>query len=513
MKKNIKLLAVIALCIGLLAINTKVYAETAKVNTGDVRLRKQATTNSDVVEVLPKNTEVEIISKDGDWYKVQYKNGNNKLTGYIRQDLLDVNEETSSETSVETNIIQDEPTANEPVTREDTVSIQENVTITINSKTDLRILPLINSSKIGSLDEKTEVFINEIIGKWCYVETSSLSGWVLTSRLEASDSDVKEDENKGTDEETKEDENETSVEDNKTDENKASNEDTKSDENTTSNGNTKTDENKTSGDDTKKDENKTSTETKTMYVSASALNVRKEANTTSEVIDQLLLNEKVTVIEKVDSTWSKIQVSGKTGYVVTEYLSDTKTEITSRSSDETRTSTSEEDEKNQTTENEQKEETASEDNKTEETTSESSESSKKEETTSNNDEKTDTGVTGEDVVAYAKTFLGCKYVYGASGPSTFDCSGFTQYVYKHFGYSLYRTSGEQRKNGIAVSKSELKAGDILCFEGHVGIYVGKNSDGERTFIHAESPSTGVRISSLDQKYYTNSYICARRIIY
>ena len=118
------------------------------------------------------------------------------------------------------------------------------------------------------------------------------------------------------------------------------------------------------------------------------------------------------------------------------------------------------------------------------------------------------GTTGSDVVAYAKNFMGTKYVRGGSSPKTgFDCSGFTQYVYKHFGYSISRTSSSQRSNGTSVSKSDLQAGDIVCFSGHVGIYVGGNK-----FIHAENPANGVRISSLSERFYTRNYITARRII-
>lgn len=117
--------------------------------------------------------------------------------------------------------------------------------------------------------------------------------------------------------------------------------------------------------------------------------------------------------------------------------------------------------------------------------------------------------TGEDIVEYAKTFLGYDYVYGGTSPDTgFDCSGFTQYVYAHFGYSISRTSSQQQSDGTEVSsKDDLQAGDILCFTGHVGIYIG---DGN--FIHACNPSKGVIISSLDEEYYTKTYITARRIL-
>ncbi len=118
------------------------------------------------------------------------------------------------------------------------------------------------------------------------------------------------------------------------------------------------------------------------------------------------------------------------------------------------------------------------------------------------------------IVEYAMSYIGTRYVYGGSSPSTgFDCSGFTQYVFKNFGYSLNRSSAAQTKNGTAIEKSELQPGDLVFFSragysvGHVGIYVG---DGN--FIH--SPSTGdyVKITGLDEAYYNTRYVCARRIV-
>ena len=60
---------------------------------------------------------------------------------------------------------------------------------------------------------------------------------------------------------------------------------------------------------------------------------------------------------------------------------------------------------------------------------------------------------GDEIVAYAKQYLGCKYVYGGSGPSTFDCSGFTMYVFKHFGVNLSHSATAQSKNGTYVAKT------------------------------------------------------------
>ncbi len=110
---------------------------------------------------------------------------------------------------------------------------------------------------------------------------------------------------------------------------------------------------------------------------------------------------------------------------------------------------------------------------------------------------------GENILAYAKNFLGVPYVYGGSSPSGFDCSGFVKYVYAYFGISLPRTSYAQMNAGYRVSTSDLQLGDILVFGngGHVGIYAGNN-----TYIHA--PQTG-RTVSIDP--INRSILAARRI--
>lgn len=122
--------------------------------------------------------------------------------------------------------------------------------------------------------------------------------------------------------------------------------------------------------------------------------------------------------------------------------------------------------------------------------------------------------TGQQIVDYAKQFLGVSYVYGGTSPSGFDCSGLVYYCYRHFGYKLNRTAAGLAYNGTAVSSSSLQAGDIVLFAngsggyiGHCGIYIGGGY-----FIHAPHTGDVVKISSLSDAYYSRYYAGARRIV-
>jgi cell wall-associated NlpC family hydrolase len=115
---------------------------------------------------------------------------------------------------------------------------------------------------------------------------------------------------------------------------------------------------------------------------------------------------------------------------------------------------------------------------------------------------------GEKVVKYAKHFLGVRYVYGGSTPSSgFDCSGFVRYVYGHFGIRLAHSSFAQFTSGFRVGRGGLKPGDLVFFNGlgHVGIYVGNGK-----FIHAPHSGTRVRIESLGG-WYSRDLDGARRL--
>lgn len=100
------------------------------------------------------------------------------------------------------------------------------------------------------------------------------------------------------------------------------------------------------------------------------------------------------------------------------------------------------------------------------------------------------GTLGTQIVQYAMQFLGYPYVWGAAGPNAFDCSGFTQYVYGHFGIYLYHYTGVQETAGYAVSRDQTQAGDLVLWEGHVAIIMGWYN-GTLYCINAMNPQAGV----------------------
>ncbi len=194
----------------------------------------------------------------------------------------------------------------------------------------------------------------------------------------------------------------------------------------------------------------------------STLNVRSGPGTDFDKVSTLHNGAVVTIVG-VDSGWYKIQVDGLEGYVSSDYMVPCKDAAGSRGDDDTAASS---------------------------------------------------GNLGQQVADYAQQFLGRPYVWGGNGPNCFDCSGFTKFVYSHFGYILNRTATAQLSNGVAVSMAELQPGDLVFFYNgrvstpvsHVGIYVG---DGQ--FIHASTNSYSVQFDSLYSSYYSSVFVYARRI--
>lgn len=111
---------------------------------------------------------------------------------------------------------------------------------------------------------------------------------------------------------------------------------------------------------------------------------------------------------------------------------------------------------------------------------------------------------GRAVADYALQFIGNPYVYGGTSlTGGADCSGFVQSVYKHFGISVPRTSSEQRSAGREVSYSEAQPGDIICYAGHVAIYIGNGQ-----IVHASTPSTGIKTGTATYR----SILSVRRLV-
>ena len=102
---------------------------------------------------------------------------------------------------------------------------------------------------------------------------------------------------------------------------------------------------------------------------------------------------------------------------------------------------------------------------------------------------------GQDIVEYAKQFIGNPYVYGGTSLTRgTDCSGFVMGVYRHFGVSLPRTSYSMRRVGTAVSYSDIQPGDIVCYSGHVGIYAGNGK-----IVNAIDEQRGINLSNATYK--------------
>jgi cell wall-associated NlpC family hydrolase len=115
-----------------------------------------------------------------------------------------------------------------------------------------------------------------------------------------------------------------------------------------------------------------------------------------------------------------------------------------------------------------------------------------------------------NIVRYAKKFIGVRYRWGGTSPrSGFDCSGFVEYVYRHFGISLPHYTVSQYERGRRVGRRGMQPGDLVFFAGlsHVGLYIGHGK-----FIHAPHTGTRVSIASLRSGWYRAEFAGARRVI-
>ena len=421
----------------LIVLSNKVQAQTATVTADTLNLRSEASTDSSIVKLLNQGEELDVISDEGDWLRVS----SDGTEGYVSKDYVQVNEETvntTPETPTETPT--QTPTTENP---SETGTGTTVVTSRVNQDTQIRILPLINSNVLENISSGATVTIITSTNKWTFVETDTISGWILNSALE---------------------ENTTSTSDNQTTGN-------------TDNGNTNNTSSSENNDTTNQSSDTMYDTAVTKYINGSSVYIRNEPSTDASIVISLIRNTDVTVTGE-NGDWYKVKYGDFEGYIFKELLSDEQTEQTNRHMPLAETTNLQENI---------------------EQTSNSNESS-----------------LGQEIVEYAKQYLGYPYVYGGAGSSSFDCSGFTMYVYKNFGYSLSHSARAQSKMGTYVEKENLQPGDLVFFLdyetmddiGHCGIYIG---DGN--FIHASS-GTGycVKISTLLSGSYDRRYATARRLI-
>ena len=417
-------------------INTSFAANIGKVNVETVNLRETADKEGNVLKQLSINEEVEVIEKTGDWYNV--KSGD--ITGYVRNDLITVEEkqeevktdENSTEEAKQENATATEQTVEEKgetssnvEDQKDTQTLmQEEKNKIVVENTKLKIVPAINATDIIEVKQGDEVKIIESINGWICIQKGTTKGWIRSEKLKAKEQ-VKEE---------------------------------------------KIEQEEQSEEEKQEEQPVQEIKIKTSYISSETVNLRKEANTSSDILAKLSLNTTVDVYAE-ENGWSKVKYGAMEGYISSSLLSNTKKE-TSRAAETPRTGT---------------------DESVAEPTVAAAPST-----------------IGGTVVETAMNYIGSSYVYGASGPNSFDCSGFTSYIYGQHGVSLNRTAAGQYSNGVAVSRDQLQPGDLVMFGksgiNHVGIYIGGGQ-----IVHAANPSRGVTTDTINSGYYNNNYVGARRV--
>lgn len=224
-------------------------------------------------------------------------------------------------------------------------------------------------------------------------------------------------------------------------------------------------------------------------VNTTTLKVRQEASTESSVLGLVPLEEELVVVEELDG-WVKIAIEEGDGYVSREYV-DLRTDFVHAESKE------EEEARLEKERREAEEALAA----AEAAQARRAAAESKTQNAANNEAKAEAAVAiarssngsamGKEVVDYACQFVGNPYVYGGTSLTNgTDCSGFVMSVYQNFGVSLPHSSSAQRSKGYDVGGLEnAQPGDIICYSGHVAIYVG---DGK--IVHASTSKTGIIVS-------------------
>lgn len=256
-----------------------IFASVSFANTGTLKdtdflnVRESPSTSSNIVTVLPANASFDIIAEEGDWYQIQYQD----YTGYVSKQYVEV-----SETVANTDI-----------------PARANSNGIVNQNSSIYVLPLLNSTVVGTVNSGTEVLVVSITGKWAYIQTDTASGWIFTDNVNGT-----EDSNLGDgDNSDNTSNNSDSGDNNQVDNNEGNNQgDTNGDSN---NGSTSSDY------------------PKTMYVNVDAVYIRAQPTTESNAVASVGLNTPVTVRGE-EGDWYSVSVTDGDGYMMKQYLSETR---------------------------------------------------------------------------------------------------------------------------------------------------------------------------------------------
>lgn len=451
------------------------FATTATVNVTAVRIRETASTDSNIITNIYEEDEVEILEEAGEWYKVKY----GESVGYAKAEFFtkknetinntvsNTTENTVENTTEQTSVVDDtqaQPTSDVVPNEQDVTAIQEPMVgdiITLQSSVKIRVIPSLSALAKTEIMQGSTVTVEAKLGNWYKILSESSSGWITKSKLVISQTSVQQ-----TEEQPK-----PSVQP-----------ETQTPENTTSTENVVPEQTVEQTQTTQTQAEQTSANNKTAIVIVETARVRSSASANSDIIDVLDEDDIVTITGEEGEFYKITSDKIGSGYI-SKTLVKVK-DVTARSSAEERENTVSA-ESNQAV-NQLLQEAAT------------------------------TSVTGNDIVAFAKQYLGYPYVLGCSTPENgFDCSGFTRYIFGHFGYALGQVAAEQTSLGEVVERENLQTGDLILFYndgktkiGHCGIYCG---DGN--FIHSANPQRGVVIDNLNtNSYYNQRFVTARRIV-